>query len=122
MFLVPGCAATAEGSVRPIWNVRGQQELTVGTPLKLRPESTSVTSTSPVAPAVSRSKRKRHQYSDTLVAFLKDLEQNGWKLAHEGIIFEKSKYRCTHCVKSGDIYEVFDNHINTNSHARARRK
>ena len=58
MFLVPGCAATSEGSIRPIWNVRGQQELTVGTPLKLRPESTSVTSTSPVAPAVSRSKKE----------------------------------------------------------------
>ena len=66
-------------------------------------------------------KRKHHQYSDTLIAFLKDLEQNGWKLAHEGIAFENFKYRCTHCEKSGDIYEVFDNHINTNNHARARR-
>ena len=66
-------------------------------------------------------KRKYHKDSDTLNAFLRDLEQNGSKLAHEWIAFEHFKYRCTHREKSGDIYEVFDNHINTNNHARARR-
>lgn len=65
---------------------------------------------------------KGHEkYRLCVVGAQEQLKEKGWKLAHEGIRLAKLQYHCEPCGKKAPWYEVFDSHIDTNAHRKARR-
>ena len=57
---------------------------------------------------VTRTKRnKRHSWAENSVHYLKDLEEKGWLLMHEGITIKENKYHCKWCDKGGQAYEAW---------------
>lgn len=50
---------------------------------------------------------------------LKGMREEGWQLQMEGISIRDQKYYCKACSKHDMWYQVFENHLNTNNHARS---